>query len=86
MHAVNTQLLTMLITGRYAKHVRSFSYLQIIMICMKTRRSLKFGHIRLPTAELAALECLKNPHRLIMGKHFFSAIVYQILFIFVSRF
>ena len=43
----------------------------------------------IPTAELAAFECLKNPHRLIMGKqccHFFSAIVDQILFIFVSRF
>ena len=45
-----------------------FSYLQIIMICMRTRRSSKFGQIRLLTAELAALECLKNPHRLIMGK------------------
>ena len=36
--------------------------------------------------ELAAIECLKKTHRLIMGKHFFSAIDDQILFIFVSRF
>ena len=55
------------------------------MICMRTQRSSKFGQIRPPTAELAALECLKNSHRLIMGEqccHFFSAIVDQILFIF----
>ena len=34
-------------------------------------------------AELAALECLKNPHRLILGKgclHFFSAVLDRILF------
>ena len=70
--------------------IRSFSYLQTIMICMRTRRSSKFGEIRPPTAELAALECLKkNLHRLIMGKqcfHFFSAIVDQMIFIFVSTF
>ena len=41
--------------------IRSFSYLQIIIICMRTRSS-KFGQIRPPTAELnvAALECLKK--------------------------
>ena len=39
------------------------------MTCMRARRSLKFGQIRLLTAELAALEHLKNPHRLIMGKN-----------------
>ena len=38
------------------------------MTCMRARRSLKVGHIRLLTAELAALERLKNPHRLLMGK------------------
>ena len=35
---------------------------------MKAQRSSKFGLIQLLTAELAALEYLKNPHRLIMGK------------------
>ena len=58
------------------------------MICIRTRSSSKFDKIRPPTAELAALECLKNPHRLIMGKqccHFFSAIVDQILFIFAGK-
>ena len=40
--------------------------------------SSKFSQIRPPTAELAALERLKNPNRLIMGKrccHFFSAVL-----------
>ena len=40
--------------------IRSFSYLQIIMICMRTLMSSKFGHIRPQTAELATLECLKK--------------------------
>ena len=35
---------------------------------MKAQRSLKFGQIRPLTAELAAIERLKNPHRLIMGE------------------
>ena len=33
---------------------------------MKAWRSSKFGQIGPPTAELGALECLKNPHELIM--------------------
>ena len=37
---------------------------------MKARVSSKFGQIQPPTAELNALERLKNPHRLIMGKTF----------------
>ena len=37
-------------------------------ICMKARRNSKLGQILPPTAELAALERQKNPHRLIMGK------------------
>ena len=40
--------------------IRSFSYLQVIMTCMRAWRSLKFGQIRLLTAELAALERLKK--------------------------
>ena len=35
---------------------------------MKAGRSSKFVQIGPPMAELGALECLKNPHRLIMGK------------------
>ena len=39
------------------------------MTCMRARKSLNFGLIGPPTAELAALDRLKkNPHRLIMGK------------------
>ena len=48
--------------------IQYFSHLQVMMTCMGARRSLKFGQIRLLTAELAALERLKNPHIFIMGK------------------
>ena len=48
--------------------IRSFLYLQVTRTCIKSRTSSNFGQIgRLPT-ELAALERLKNFHRLIMGK------------------
>ena len=40
--------------------IRSFSYLQVMMACMRARRSSKFGQIRLLTAEFAALEHLKK--------------------------
>ena len=33
----------------------------------KSQTSWNIGHIRQSTAELAALECAKNPHRLTMG-------------------
>ena len=48
--------------------IRFFSYLQAMMTCMRAGTSSNFGLIGPPTAELAALERLKNPHRLIMGK------------------
>ena len=35
--------------------IGSFSYLQVMMTCMRARSSSKFGQIRLLTAELAAL-------------------------------
>ena len=38
--------------------IGSFSYLQVMMTCMRAGRSSKFGQIRLLTAELAALEGL----------------------------
>ena len=38
------------------------------MTCMRARTSSNFGLLGPPAAELAALEHLKNPHRLIMGK------------------
>ena len=39
------------------------------MACMRARRSLKFGAIRLLTTELAGLGRMKkNHHRLIIGK------------------
>ena len=40
--------------------IRSYSCLQIMMICTRTSRKSKFGKIRPQTAELAALECLKK--------------------------
>ena len=43
-----------------AVFIRSFSYLQVMMTCMRARRSSKFGQIRLLTAELSALERLKK--------------------------
>ena len=66
--------------------IRSFSYLQVLMTCMRAWTSSNFGLIRPPTAELhvAAIARLKNPHRLIMEKgcfHFFSAVLGPILFI-----
>ena len=38
----------------------SFLYLQVMMTCMRARTSSNFGLIGPPTAELAALECLKK--------------------------
>ena len=58
------------------------------MTCMRARTSSNFGLIGPPTAELAALERLKNPHRLIMRKqclHFFSAVLDLILFILAGN-
>ena len=48
--------------------IRSFTYLQVTMKCMIARTSLNFGLIGPPAEELAALERLKNLHRLMMGK------------------
>ena len=53
------------------------------MTCIRAQTSSNFGLIGPPTAELAALESLKNPHRLIMRKqclHFFLAVLDLILF------
>ena len=42
--------------------IGSFSYLQIMMTCMRAGKSSKVGQIRLLTTELATLEDLeKNP-------------------------
>ena len=46
--------------------IRSFSYLQVTMTCMRARTSSNFGLIGPPTAELVALERLKK-HMLMMG-------------------
>ena len=55
------------------------------MTCMRAWMSSKFGGIRPPTTELAALERMKKSHILIMGKtmssHFLSYFDW-ILFIF----
>ena len=39
--------------------IRSFSYLQVLMTCMRARRSSNFCQIRQLTAELAALKGVK---------------------------
>ena len=48
--------------------IRSFLYLQVTRTCIKSQTSSKLGQIRPLTTELAALECLKISHRLIMEK------------------
>ena len=58
------------------------------MTCMGAQRILKFSQMGPPTAELHALERLKNPHRLIMGKTVLplsSAFLDQIHFILAGN-
>ena len=43
-------------------------FLQLTRKTIKSRMGSKFGRIRPGTYELAALERLENPHRLIMGE------------------
>ena len=52
------------------------------MTCMRARKSSNFGLIGPPTVELAALERLKKPHRLIMGKNDVS--YFSLLFLIKS--
>ena len=49
--------------------IRSFLYLQVTMTCMRPRRRQKFSQIGPPTAELAALECLKKSLQTYNGKN-----------------
>ena len=58
------------------------------MTYMRAGTNLNFILIGPRTAELAALERLKNPHRFIMRKqciHFFSAVLDRILFILAGN-
>ena len=58
------------------------------MASMRAGMSLNFSLIGPPTVELAALECMKKSHRLIMRKqciHFFSAVLDLILFILAGN-
>ena len=48
--------------------IRSSSYLQVTRTTIISWTSSNLGQIRPRTVELAALERLENPHRLIMGK------------------
>ena len=48
--------------------IGSSSFLQVTRSSMKALMGPKFSQIRPWTVELAALERLKNPHRLIMGE------------------
>ena len=48
--------------------IRSSLLLQVTRSTIKAKTGSKFGQIRPATEELAALERLKNPHRLIMGE------------------
>ena len=50
--------------------IESSSYLQVTKLSITSRTCSKFGQIGPRTAELAALERLENPYRLIMGKCF----------------
>ena len=59
-NVVNTLALLFLIV--------SSSFLQVWRTTIKSRPSSKFDQIGPWTAELPALECWKNPHRLIMGE------------------
>ena len=52
------------------------------MTCMRAWMSSKFGWIRPRTTELAAFECMKKSHRLIMGKN--DVIKFSPLFLFGS--
>ena len=57
------------------------------MTCMRAWRDSKFGAVRPPTAELAAFQRQKNPHRLIIGKTVlppFLSCFDRILFILAS--
>ena len=87
------QPLVSMVTDRMGKTVSPLSFLgcfssilfirHVIMTCMRARKSSNFGLIGPSTAELAALERLKNPHRLIMGKTMspiFSAVLDRTLF------
>ena len=53
--------------------IRSFLYLQVTRTCIQSRTSSNFGQIGPLTTESAALELLKKPHRLIMGKWWLHA-------------
>ena len=48
--------------------IRSSIFLQVTMTAVKAWMSSKFGKIGPESGELAALESLKNLHRLIMGE------------------
>ena len=48
--------------------IESSSYLQVTRTPITSRTSSKYGQIGPRTAELAAIERLENPHRLIMGE------------------
>ena len=48
--------------------IRSFLYLQVKRMCIKSQTSSHFGQIGPLTMELAALEHLKHSRRLILGK------------------
>ena len=59
-----------------------------MITCMRAQKSSNFGLLGTLAAELPALECLKNPHRLIMGKMMsplFSAVLDRTLFIFAGN-
>ena len=48
--------------------IKPSSFLQVRRTTIKAWMSTNFGHIQPHTAELAALECLKNHHRLTIGE------------------
>ena len=47
-------------SSRFTLLIRSYSYLQVTMTCMRAWMSSKFGRIQPQTTELAALERMKK--------------------------
>ena len=62
--------------------IRSFSYLQVTMTCMRARTRLNFGLLGLLAEELAALERLKKSPKAYNGKN--DVFTFSLLFLIGS--
>ena len=57
--------------------IGSHSYLQVTRTIIISRTSSNLGQIRQRTVELAALERLENPHRLIKGRNLVNTLAHS---------